>query len=149
MIGIYRRHPDVKFPYRATESAVGYDLFCYHKSETGRPSKLLIPPGTSRAIPTGLVVVPPEGYSVFICSRSGMALKNNLFVTNAPGIIDPDYRGEVMVILYNGGHQAFYVEHDERVGQMILLPYSSFDMYELSKLDKTERGDKGFGSTGR
>jgi dUTP pyrophosphatase len=149
MIGIYRRYPDAKFPTRATEQAVGYDLYAYTLTETGRPNKILIPPKTTRAVPTGLTVVPPDGYSIFIGSRSGMAKERSLFVTNAPGIIDPDFRGELMVLLYNGGFEAHYVQHEDRVGQMILLPWRAFDLFELKNLDATPRGEKGFGSTGR
>lgn len=149
MIGIMRRYEDVKYPSRATSQSVGYDLWAYCKTESGRPNKLLIPPRSTRAIPTGLIILPPEGYSIFIASRSGLAKERNLFVTNAPGIIDPDYRGEIMVLLYNGGHETQYIQHEDRVGQMILLPFKSFDFYDVTKLDDTPRGDKGFGSTGR
>lgn len=78
-----------------------------------------------------------------------MARERTLIVLNAPGIIDPDYRGEIMVLLYNGGHQSQYVEHGDRVGQMILLPFQPFGLQEITELEATERGDKGFGSTGR
>lgn len=151
MIGICRRYDDVQYPTKATPEAVGYDLYAYHKTESGRPNKILIPPQSTKAIPTGLIVIPPEGYSIFVGSRSGMAKENSLFVTNAPGIIDPDYRGELMVLLYNGGHQSIYISHGDRVGQMILLPFKSFSMFDVKfeELDKTGRGDKGFGSTGR
>lgn len=149
MIKIQRKFSDVKLPIRASAEAVGWDLYCYHKTESGRPNKLLIPPGTSRAVPTGLMVLPPPGYSIFIASRSGMAFERSLFVTNAPGIIDPDYRGEIMVILYNGGNTSQYIEHDQRVGQMILLPFKSFELEEINAVPPSERGDKGFGSTGR
>ncbi len=149
MISIKRLHEDVKFPTRATPLAVGYDLYAYARTESGRPNKLLIPPRSTRAIPTGLIIVPPPGYSIFIASRSGLAKERNLFVTNAPGIIDPDFRGEIMVLLYNGGHESQYIEHDDRVGQMILLPFKSFELKEITKVDETPRGDKGFGSTGR
>lgn len=149
MIGIFKKHEDVRDPIRATERAVGYDLFAYCKTETGRPNKLLIPPHTTRPIPTGLIILPPEGYSIFIATRSGMALHRNLFVANSPGVVDPDYRGELMVLLHNGGFQSQYVQHDDRVGQMILLPFKPFDFYGVKTLDKTERGEKGFGSTGR
>lgn len=147
-IQIKRLHEDAHLPFRATQESVGYDLFAYSKTETGRPNKLLIPPRSTRAVPTGLIIVPPPGYSIFIASRSGLAAKHSLFVTNSPGVVDPDYRGEIMVLLYNGGHEAFYVEHGTRVGQMILLPYKSFPYTEVLEVDSTERGDKGFGSTG-
>lgn len=149
MIKIMRRFPDVKYPIRATPDAVGWDLYAYELTETGRPNKLLIPPRSTRAVSTGLIVIPPPGYSIFIASRSGLAKERSVFVTNAPGIIDPDYRGELKVLLYNGSHESQYIQHDDRVGQMIFLPFKSFEFEEITRLDETPRGDKGFGSTGR
>ena len=149
VITIKRLHSDAILPTRATDRAVGYDLYAYHRTESGRPNKILIPPSTTKAIPTGLVIVPPEGYSIFVASRSGIALNQSLFVANSPGVVDPDYRGELMVLLHNGGHQSHYVQHEDRVGQMILLPWKPFEFRELIALDATERGDKGLGSTGR
>ena len=149
MIGIKKLHDDAVTPTRATEKAVGYDLYAYHRTESGRPNKILIPPSSTKAIPTGLIIVPPVGHSVFVASRSGLALNQSLFVANAPGIVDPDYRGELMVLLYNGGHQSHYVQHGDRVGQMILLPWKPFDFYELKEVTPTARGTSGFGSTGR
>jgi dUTP pyrophosphatase len=149
MIGIYKKHEDVRDPIRATERSVGYDLYAYTKTETGRPNRVLIPPQNVRAIPTGLIIIPPEGYSIFVATRSGMARDHGLFVANSPGVVDPDYRGELMVLLYNGGHESQYVSHGDRVGQIILLPFKPFNFYTVRELDKTERGDKGFGSTGR
>lgn len=147
---IKRTRPDAKLPYRGTENSVGLDLHACLVSDTGRPNTLLIPPKTTRAVPTGLVVAPPDGYAIFICSRSGLAKAHSLFVTNAPGVIDPDYRGEIMVLLYNGGNEAYYVRHEDRVGQMIAFPALIMSMMEMDDLPlTTSRGDKGFGSTGR
>ena len=147
---IKRKHPDAKLPYRGTENSVGLDLHACLVSETGRPNTILIPPKATRAVPTGLVVSPPEGFALFVCSRSGLAKSNSLFVTNAPGVIDPDYRGEIMVLLYNGGHESYYVRHEDRVGQLIALPALIMRMMEVDDLPlNTSRGDKGFGSTGR
>ena len=149
MIGLKKLHPDVNDPIRTTEKAVGYDLYAYCKTESDRPNKILIPPRATRAIPTGLIIVPPVGYSIFLSSRSGMARDRSIFVPNAPAIIDPDYRGELTVLLYNGGIESHYVQHGDRVGQMILLPWKPFGFYTLTEVLQTERGDKGFGSSGR
>lgn len=147
---IKRTHPDAKLPYRGTENSVGLDLHAYLVSETGRPSTAIIPPRNTRAIPTGLVVSPPEGFALYLCSRSGLAKERSLFVTNAPGVIDPDYRGELMVLLYNGGTETYYVKHEDRIGQLIALPALIMSMMEIDDLPlNTSRGDKGFGSTGR
>lgn len=147
---IKRKHPDAKLPYRGTENSVGLDLYACLIADSGRPNTMLIPPKTTRGVPTGLIVAPPEGYALFVCSRSGLAKEHSLFVTNAPGVIDPDYRGEVMVLLYNGGHEAYYVRHGDRVGQLIALPALIMTMLEMDNLPlNTSRGEKGFGSTGR
>jgi dUTP pyrophosphatase len=174
---VTRLKPDVKMPSLGTPNSVGADIHAYIKTERGAPSKMLIAPRASRAIPTGLIVkhevflvpdIPPnivgvthsvwpskashEQHIVMVCSRSGMAKERNIFVTNSPGIIDPDYRGEVMVLLYNGSHEAQYIEDGDRIAQLILAPIpvplireSEFPL----DLEQTTRGDKGFGSTGR
>lgn len=147
---IKRKYPDAKLPFRGTENSIGLDLHAYLISDSGRPNTALVPSNSSRAIPTGLIVAPPLGYALFVCSRSGLAKDRALFVTNAPGIIDPDYRGELMVLLYNGGHEAYYVKHEDRIGQLIALPALVMSMMEVDDLPlSTSRGDKGFGSTGR
>ena len=96
MIEFLKMYPDVILPRRATENSVGLDLHAYLKTETGRPNNMLVSPRNTRAIPTGLIAKPPEGHALFLCSRSGMAREMSLFVTNSPGVIDPDYRGELM-----------------------------------------------------
>lgn len=147
---ILKLHPDVMLPYRATENSIGLDIHAYLKTETGRPNNMLLPPKSTRAVPTGLILAPPFGHAVFMCSRSGLARESSIFVTNSPGVIDPDYRGEVMVLLYNGGHESYYVHHEDRVGQVVLLPCQVMPMLEVTDLDmNTERGERGFGSTGR
>ena len=147
---IHRKHPDAKLPFRGTENSIGLDLYAYLVSETGRPITTLVPPRTTRAIPTGLIVTPPEGYALFVCSRSGLAKSNSVFVTNAPGVIDPDYRGELQVLLYNGSFDTYYVKHEDRVGQLIALPCLIMSMMEVDIVPPTSsRGEAGFGSTGR
>lgn len=140
-------HPDALLPRRWSEESVGYDVHAYSVSETGRPSKVLLPPYNTRNISTGLLIEPPPGYFVMVCSRSGLA-KHSIFVANAPGIIDPDYRGEVRVLLYNGGLQSHYVQHEDRIAQLVLVPVSPHLVCEVDILSETERGEKGFGSTG-
>lgn len=172
-----RLYHDVIPPRLGTPNSVGADIHAYLKTESGRPNKMMIPRQASRAIPTGLVVkhenplvpdVPPNTtlvnngcypmrllhtpHTILVCSRSGMAKERNIFVTNSPGIIDPDYRGEVMVLLYNGSHEAQYIEDGDRIAQLILVPIpvpvleeSAFPLHH----EQTSRGASGFGSTGR
>lgn len=147
---IKRLHPEAQIPKRATPQSIGLDLYANLISETGRANNCLIPPRASRLIPTGLLVVPPPGFAVFVCSRSGMAKDHSLFVTNAPGLVDPDYRGELCVLLYNGSHESHWIRHGDRVGQIILLPCIPHQVEEVVMVDMdTARGTSGFGSTGR
>lgn len=134
-------------PRRYSDGAVGYDLHAHLLSETGRPIKQLIPPNSTRNIRTGLLIEPPPGHFVMVCSRSGLA-KRSVFVANSPGIIDPDYRGEIMVLLYNGSHESHWVQHEERIAQLVIMPAAEAVLYWVPELSRTERGEAGFGSTG-
>jgi dUTP pyrophosphatase len=101
-------------------------------------------------IPTGLVLRPPEGYYIQVCSRSGLAQKS-VFVANAPGIIDPDYTGELFVLLHNSGFETQWIEHEHRIAQVILTPivWTKREVRELkSPPSSNGRGEAGFGSTG-
>lgn len=141
-------HEDAKLPRRWSEESVGWDLHAYHKSETGRGIKRVVAPYNTINFSTGIAIEPPPGYFVMVCTRSGLA-KHGVFVTNAPGIIDPDYRGEIQVLLHNGGFQPFYVEHEDRIAQIVVVPATTIKVVEVTELSSTERGEKGFGSTGR
>jgi dUTP pyrophosphatase len=142
---------DVRLPRVATEVSIGADVYAYLKSESGRPIKMLVPPGMTRMIPTGLVAVSEPPYSILVCSRSGLATKG-IFVANAPGVVDPDYRGEIKILLHNASGEVHWVEHGDRIAQIILVPVpvpivgeSSMDLTQLTSI----RGEAGFGSTGR
>jgi dUTP pyrophosphatase len=143
--------PHARKPERAYEKAVGYDLYACIVTESGNPSLAHILPWTSRAIPTGLILVAPDNAFLAICSRSGMALhKPPVIVGNAPGIVDPDYRGEIKVILFNGGRDLYTVRHGERIAQVVVLPLLTPELDAAGlQDDQTERGNKGFGSTGK
>lgn len=147
---LFRRHPLARPPERAYESAVGYDLYAFLLTSDNNHSRAAIPPRNSRAIPTGLTLIPPKGYFLSICSRSGLALHDPpLFVANAPGIIDPNYTGEIKVILYNGGFTTYQVRHGERIAQIVVLPIIIPLFVEIDTLPTdSERGERGFGSTG-
>lgn len=149
IIKFKKLHPSAILPMRATEGSVGLDLHAHSISETGRESRILIPPNNTRNISTGLLIEPPYGYYLMVCSRSGLA-GSSIFVTNAPGVIDSDYRGEIRVLLYNGGIASYYVHHGQRIAQLLLLPVFNILIADVgdAELSKTERGEKGFGSTG-
>jgi dUTP pyrophosphatase len=141
-------HPEAKLPVAMTQGAIGMDIYAFLLAENGRRNNMLLPPRTTRNVPTGLQIEVPPGYFAAVCSRSGLA-KDSLFVGNAPGIIDPDYRGELRVLLYNGGHESYYVQHEQRVAQLILLPAVYAGVTAVGTLTATERGTGGLGSTGK
>lgn len=127
-------------PKLATEGSAGADL-CSSVEVT-------IYPGETKLVKTGINISIPLGYAGFVCSRSGLALKQNVFVLNAPGIIDSDYTGDVGVILHNASDDRFVVEVGDRIAQLLIVKCEYFWFNEVDELQKTERGDGGFGSTG-
>jgi dUTP pyrophosphatase len=109
---------------------------------------LVLPPGGRAAIPTGLMVALPAGHELQVRPRSGHALNHGLLVANAPGTIDEDYRGEIKVILMNGGSEPFAVTRGMRIAQAVLAPVTRIVWREVAVLGTTARGSGGFGSTG-
>ena len=150
----YRKHPEAILPTRAYDDAAGYDLHSCLKTESGRDSNVYLLPHMTKAIPTGLVLQAPAGHYLAICSRSGLALHDPaIFVANAPGIIDPDYTGEIKVILYNAGNDIYTIRHGERIAQVLIRPLVVLDLEELNHPPEADdpinqRGDRGMGSTG-
>lgn len=133
-----------KVPERGSKFAAGYDLSaCIPDME-----RVIIRPGETVKIPTGLAFAYPEGYFGAVCARSGLATKCGLAPANKIGILDEDYRGEVFIALHNHSSETQVVNHGDRIAQLILLPYLNVDFVESDKLDKTERGEGGFGSSG-
>ncbi len=106
-------------------------------------------PHKTELVKTSLNIAIPEGYVGLVCSRSGLALKKSVFVLNAPGVVDADYRGEVGVILCNLGSEDFFIKKGERIAQLMIVPYVMPAYIRVESLENTERGSGGFGSTGR
>lgn len=127
-------------PAYKTAGAAGMDLV---SAET-----VTLEPLARHAVATGLIVAVPNGYEAQIRPRSGLALRHGLSVPNSPGTIDSDYRGELKVLLINLGQTAFTIERGMRIAQMIIAPVAQAEIVEVTELDDTERGTKGFGSTG-
>ena len=129
-------------PVYASEFSAGADLYaCLDETVT-------IAPGETKLIHTGLAMAIPEGIAGLIYARSGLASKRGLAPANKVGVVDSDYRGEVMVALHNHGTQAQTVEHGERIAQLVLAPVITADFAVVDDLDSTARGEGGFGSTG-
>ena len=130
-------------PAYATELSAGMDL----KANITEPVTIA---SLERAmIPTGIYIELPEGYEAQIRPRSGLAAKFGVTVANAPGTVDADYRGEVKVILVNLSKDPFVINPGERIAQMVIAKYEKIEWEEVEELGDTERGDGGFGSTGR
>jgi len=102
-----------------------------------------------RLIPTGLFIELPEGYEAQVRPRSGMALKHGLTCLNSPGTIDADYRGEIGVIIANVSNDPYTIQDGERIAQLVIAKHETISWEEVSVLDETERGEGGFGSTGK
>ncbi len=100
-------------------------------------------------IPTGLRIALPNGFEAQVRPRSGLALRHGILIPNAPGTIDADYRGEIQVILMNAGDADFEVSRGDRIAQLVVAPGARPEWVEVEKLDATERGEGGFGHTGR
>ena len=100
-------------------------------------------------IPTGLKVAIPEGYEIQVRPRSGLAIKHGITMLNAPGTVDSDYRGELKVIVVNLSNEAYTIEPNERIGQFVLNKIEQIEFIEVEELDSTERGEGGFGHTGK
>jgi dUTP pyrophosphatase len=110
---------------------------------------LTLLPGRRHAVAAGFAIAIPEGYEVQVRPRSGLALKHGITCLNTPGTIDSDYRGEVKVILANLGQEPFEIVRGERIAQLVPAPVQRATFREVERLDTTERGSGGFGSTGR
>jgi dUTP pyrophosphatase len=147
VLKIAKLHPEARLPKRWSNGAIGYDLHALLLTEYGRPSKRVIPPNSTVNIPTGISIEAPKDCFVFVCPRSGLG-KHSISITNSPGLIDPDYRGEVQILVYNGSYQNFWIEHDMRIAQLVIMPITPVNVVEVKQLSNTERGVAGFGSTG-
>ena len=109
---------------------------------------LTIAPGETIAVGTGLAFELPDDMVALVCSRSGLALKQSVFVLNAPGVVDSGYRGEVKVILHNAGQQPFTVQPGDRIAQAMFQKFESPTFVEANELSDSARGNRGFGSSG-
>lgn len=133
--------PGASLPGYATPGAAGMDVRSI--------SAVDLAPGERALVPTGLRIAVPKGYEAQMRPRSGLALKHGIAMVNAPGTIDSDYRGELAVILINHGQRPVRLEAGERIAQLVLCPVAQAAWNVVEELDATDRGEGGFGSTGR
>jgi len=134
-------NPDLPLPERATAHAAGYDVRSAEDSVT-------LDPGEIRLVATGLVMELPEGVECQVRPRSGLALKHGITLPNSPGTIDPDYRGELRVIMQNLGREPVTLERGERIAQLVFARFETPEVVAVDAVSETARGDGGFGSTG-
>ena len=143
ILQIKKLRENAVLPLRATGGSVGYDL-CAALEEP-----VTLNPGETKPVPTGLAMAIPEGYGGFLFSCSGLAVKHGIAPANCVGVIDSDYRGEVLIGLHNHGNTPYTIQPGERVGQLVLLAAALPEVTECEALEETQRGAGGFGSTGR
>ena len=133
---------DLGLPSYATEGAAGLDL------KAALDSPLTLKPGERGVVPTGLKMAIPPGYEGCVRPRSGLAMKQGLTLTNSPGTVDSDYRGEVKVLVINLGQEPVTLKRGDRVAQLLISPVAQARIVKVEKVDDTRRGVGGFGHTG-
>ncbi|TCP32115.1 dUTP pyrophosphatase [Scopulibacillus darangshiensis] len=134
-------HDDAHMPYQAHEGDAGLDLYSIEETT--------IQPGDSALISTGIQIELPKGTEAQVRPRSGLALKHSVTVLNSPGTIDEGYRGEIKVILINHGKSEFKIVKQMRIAQMVVAPVANVTMTQIEELTPSERGEGGFGSSGK
>ena len=128
-------------PKKAHPDDAGYDL--YSRIDA------VLEPLSGMAIPVGFAIELPSGYEAQIRPRSGLAVKHHITVTNSPGTVDANYRGEVKVILYNLGKEPFIIQRGDRIAQMVICKLPEIELVEATELSETDRNTNGFGSSGK
>lgn len=134
---------DIPLPGYATEGSSGLDVRAAVESD------IILSPGKVSLVPTNLSVEIPEGYEIQVRPRSGLAAKHSIGVLNSPGTIDSDYRGEVKIIIMNFGAEDFIISRGERIAQLVISKVYRADFIEKTELKESERGEGGFGHTGK
>ena len=142
-VKIIKLSPNAMVPSYGSEYAAGADLYAYNEGKS-----ITIEPGETVLIHTGIAMQIPVGYAGMIFARSGIATKRGLAPANKVGVIDSDYRGEIMVSLHNHSKDVQEVADGERIAQLVIMPYLQAEFIVSDELEDTKRGQGGFGSTG-
>lgn len=141
-LNVKKLNENAILPTYGTEYSAGADIYaCIEEAVT-------INSGETKLIKTGLSMAIPEGYAGLIYARSGLASKKGLAPANKVGVVDSDYRGEVMVALHNHSNEPQTIEANERIAQLVIAPFLKVEYTTVDSLDETDRGNGGFGSTG-
>ncbi len=142
-VKIKKVRANAQIPTYATDGSAALDL--RNESEEA----IIIRAGARAAVPTGIALSPNDSSVVsIVCARSGLATKHGIALANGIGVIDSDYRGEILVSLINNSNVDFTIEPGDRIAQLMFMPVYTANLIECAELDKTERGSGGFGSTG-
>ena len=144
-VHIKRLNDTAIIPTIGSADAAGCDLYANLAAESG---SVTIAPGITYLVKTGIAMEIPKNYAGFIYARSGLATKRGLRPANCVGVVDSDYRGEIMVAIHNDSDCYQTINHGERVAQMVIGPYMRPEFVEVDELDSTDRGAGGFGHTG-
>ena len=142
-IRVKQLRPGAKLPTYGTAGAAGADLYACLEEDA------VILPGQTRFLPTGIALEVPQGCAGLVYARSGLACKRGLAPANKVGVVDSDYRGEILVALHNHGDQPQMICDGERIAQMLITPVLTPDYTWVEELSSTQRDGKGFGSTGK
>lgn len=142
-VNIKKLSQNAVIPTYGSEFSAGADLYACLDEEVE------IRPGETFLVKTGIAMEIPKGYAGLIYARSGLATKRGLAPANKVGVVDADYRGEIMVALHNHSNQVQSIAPGERVAQMVIAPFLTAQFMEVEELEDTKRGEGGFGSTGR
>ena len=140
-VNVKKLNKEAKLPVYGSEYAAGADLYAVEKVQ--------INAGETKFVHTGIALELPQGTVGLVYARSGMACKQDLAPANKVGVIDSDYRGEIIVALHNHGKEVRYVEAGDRIAQFVIAPYYTAEFCEAEELSNTVRGNGGFGSTGK
>ncbi len=151
VVKVKKLFKDAIIPEMATGGAAGADLRAclYDEEAKEKVSKVVIQPGGSAKIHTGLAFEIPEGAVMLLMPRSSMGIKKNLVLMNTVGVLDSDYRGECLIFVKNVGNEPVEILNEERLVQALIIPYGKVSYEEVEELSTTERNKGGFGSTGR
>lgn len=134
---------DLPLPNYASAGSAGADLLA------AVTDRIILKPHTTLAVPTGIAIALPVGFEAQVRPRSGLARKHQIGIINAPGTIDSDYRGEILVLLTNFSDTEYTIRHGDRIAQLVLARYEQTEWEPVLELPDTERGEGGFGHSGR
>ena len=142
-VKIKKLSENATLPMRATPLSAGADLYACTDSD------ITLNPGERILVPTGIAAAIPNGHGGFVFPRSGTASKYGITLSNCVGVIDSDYRGEIKIPVVNLGQEQFVIKSGDRIAQLVIMPIDLTEFSVCSELDETDRGEGGFGSTGK